>query len=50
MSMSEEIKLEYEITQIQKNNDDILIISRKMPYEKVCEFQIDFTYHIDNKE
>lgn len=48
--MSEEIKLEYEITQIQKNTDDILIISRKMPYDKVCEFQIDFTYHIDNKE
>ena len=50
MSMAEEIKLEYEITQIQKNTDNILVISKKMPYNNYCEFQIEFTYSDEKNE
>jgi hypothetical protein len=45
MSESEEIKLEYEITQLQKHPERILIISKRPQYNpSTCEFHIEITF------
>ena len=45
MSESEEIKLEYEITQLQKHPEHILIISKRPQYNpSTCEFHIEITF------